>query len=242
MKLGLIGKSLKHSFSERYFKALFAAENLPNHRYQNFELQSIGELPALLANQPKLRGFNVTFPYKEVILPFLRGLSAEAEAIGAVNTVVKKEGQWIGHNTDWWGFKESIDPLLNVHQQRSLILGTGGAAKAVGYALAQMGMTYLLVSRAPRGADQVGYLQAAELLQDHKVLINTTPVGTHPQLEQRPPIALENLSDQHLVYDLIYNPAKSALLKEAEFRGAQISNGLSMLELQAQKAWQLWNE
>ena len=242
MKFGLIGKSLKHSFSQNYFQGKFATLGLSHYRYENFELNGIGELPALLLNHPGLKGYNVTFPFKEVIIPFLDGLSPDAKAIGAVNTVVKHKGQWIGHNTDWWGFKESIDPLLSVHQQRCLVLGSGGAAKAVAYALDQMGMTHLLVSRTPKGSGQIGYLEAGQLLEDHRVLINTTPRGTYPAVEDRPPIELYHLSEEHLVYDLIYNPAKTALLKEAEFRGAKIANGLKMLELQAEKAWEIWNE
>jgi shikimate dehydrogenase len=242
MKFGLIGKSLKHSFSQSYFTEKFKAEGLAQHSYQNFELGSIGELVALKHNHPKLKGLNVTFPYKEVVLPFLKSLSADAQAIGAVNTIALKNGELHGYNTDWQGFMKSVDPLLSIHHQRCLVLGSGGAAKAVGYALEQLGMTYLLVSRSPKGSNEVGYLEASTLLADHRVLINTTPLGTFPEVNSRPPIELGNLSKEHLVYDLIYNPEKSLLLKEAEIKGAQIANGLKMLELQAELSWRIWNE
>lgn len=242
MKFGLIGKSLRHSYSKSYFTQKFNAAGLVQHSYQNYELGSVGELLALKHNHPQLKGLNVTFPYKEVVLPFLQSLSADAQAIGAVNTIAFKNGELHGFNTDWQGFMQSIDPLLGIHHQRCLVLGSGGAAKAVGYALEQMGMTYLLVSRNPQGSGEVSYLEASSLLADHRVLINTTPVGTFPAVNKRPPIELGNLSKEHLVYDLIYNPEQTLLLKEAEFKGAQIANGLKMLELQAELSWRIWNE
>lgn len=239
---GLLGKQLGHSFSQRYFQQKWQAENLAHLSYENLEIARIDHLPALLEANPDLKGFNVTVPYKKAILPYLDDLSPDAQSTGAVNTVVRNEKRLVGYNTDVDGFRESIEHLLQVHHQRCLVLGTGGAASAVCHCLSQWGMTYWEVSRQPRERHHINYEDATVLLRDHFVLINATPMGTWPDVDAMPPINLDALGADHLVYDLIYNPPESQLLKLAAQKGAQTSNGLDMLYRQAEKAWKLWKE
>ncbi len=241
MHLGLIGKSLKHSFSEKYFAEKFKKLGLTGHSYTNFELESIDEFPGLLKANPNLTGLNVTIPYKSAIIPYLDSLSAEAEKINAVNTIKIKDGKLYGHNTDIYGFTESLKPLLKAHHKQALILGTGGASKAIAYSLNTLGIDYQKVSRKPRNG-KWSYERASGELPHYFLLINTTPVGTYPHTKQAPPLDLTELGEEHLVYDLIYNPEKTALLKEAEQKGGSIKNGYEMLVLQADKAWEIWNE
>lgn len=241
MKFGLLGKNLAHSFSKSYFNKKFEAEKLGTYQYLNFEIKSLAELPGLLDKHPDLKGFNVTIPYKKAIVPYLDHLSAEAKIIGAVNTVKLVDGKLTGHNTDWWGFMQSLEPMLYTHHQRSLILGSGGASAAVAYGLSQLGMTYFTVSRTPQKG-QLDYTEAAEILKQHLVVINCTPAGTWPQFDEMPPLDLYHLGEKHLVYDLIYNPPESKLLRLAKEKGASVMNGFNMLELQAEKAWAIWNE
>lgn len=241
MKFGLIGKSLAHSFSKSYFNKKFEEQKLSNYHYLNFELESITALPALLEAHPDLLGFNVTIPFKKAIIPYLHKLSEDAESIGAVNTVKLVNGKLYGFNTDWWGFKASVEPLLKTHHQRCLILGSGGASAAVAFALGQLGMTSLIVSRQP-AIDEIDYPGAAQILDQHFVLINCTPLGTWPEINTMPPLDLSATSEKHLVCDLIYNPPESKLLRLAKEKGATVVNGSKMLEFQAEKAWAIWNE
>ncbi len=241
MQLGLVGKTLKHSFSKKYFTKKFSELNLHGHTYSNFELQSIEEFPDLLQEKPSLTGLNVTMPYKTAVIPYLDSLSAEAEEINAVNTIKMIGGKLYGYNTDVYGFTNSIRPLLKPKHRRALILGTGGASKAIGYSLNQLGITCTKVSRNPSSAE-LSYEQASDNLKDYDVLVNTTPLGTYPILSERPLINLSHLNENHLIYDLIYNPEKTAFLAEAEKKGATIKNGYEMLVLQAEKAWEIWNE
>lgn len=241
MQLGLLGKSLKHSFSETYFTEKFAELELTDHSYQNFEIASIKDFPALLKKNPKLQGLNVTIPYKEEVLPYLDEISPEAEKIGAVNTILIKDDKLIGYNTDTYGFERSLFPLLNNKHTKALILGTGGASKAISYTLNKLNIENVKVSRKP-SKNEVSYNDAAKLLETHLLLVNTTPLGTYPHTAEIPPLALEKVSENHLFYDLIYNPSKSALLLAAEQSGAKIKNGHEMLILQAEKAWEIWNE
>ncbi len=238
MRLGLIGKSLQHSFSARYFAEKFAQEGLSDFSYQNYELPTISALPALLQKE-KLDGFNVTIPYKEQVLPFLSSLSADAKAIGAVNTV-KADAQGLhGYNTDWQGFSDSLQPLLQAHHQPALILGSGGAARAVYYALSQLGIEATTVSRHP-GPGVLSYAEASQQLADYPLVINTTPLGTFPKSWEKPPLELAIVSKNHLFYDLVYNPPETMLLQQARKRGAVTKNGYEMLVLQAEKSWQIW--
>lgn len=238
---GLIGKSLTHSFSRVYFREKFAREGCTDCEYRNFELRRIEEFPALLQQNPQLQGLNVTIPYKQAIMPFLDQLQPEAQAIGAVNTVLFNESKSIGANTDYYGFWESLQPHLHGNAPKALILGSGGAAQAVAYALKIHNIPYRTVSRHPQG-EQWTYARANAALPDFTLIVNTTPLGTFPHTDAMPPLAVEKLTAEHLVYDLVYNPAQTLLLQKAGQQGAKVCNGLKMLQLQAKKSWELWNE
>ncbi len=240
MQFGLIGQSLKHSFSRDYFTRKFEKLGL-DHSYRNFELAHIDEFPKLVQEKPGLRGLNVTIPYKQQIIPFLSGLSPESEAIGAVNTVLIQKGEYRGFNTDAYGFEKSLIPLLQAHHSKALILGTGGASLAVAHVLQKLGISFVKVSRQPTSRE-VDYSKASQLTNQYFVIINATPLGTFPHVTQQPPLDMKGINGKHLCYDLIYNPAESQWLKEARQKGAITKNGLEMLELQAEKAWEIWNE
>ncbi|MHA6279986.1 shikimate dehydrogenase family protein [Salinimicrobium sp. CAU 1759] len=241
-KFGLIGRNISYSFSRKHFADKFSREGIAA-TYENFDLQKIEEFPEILKKNPELKGLNVTIPYKQAIFPFLDTLDPVAEAIGAVNTIkVEKDGSLTGHNTDYYGFAEALKPHLEVHHKKALILGTGGASKAVNYALKTLGTTTTFVSRTPSKNDISYEDLSAEFLKDHTVIVNTTPLGTFPNTEEFPALPVEHLSSRHLLFDLIYNPPKTALMKLAEDRGATILNGQKMLELQAEKAWEIWNQ
>lgn len=242
---GLIGKTLKHSFSQKYFRQKFIKENIGSSDYLLFELESIHEFPSLLANNPDLRGLNVTIPYKLEVMQFLDEIDSKSKEIGAVNTIKFFDDKIIGYNTDYLGFKQSLlDWILPpYHQYKALVLGTGGASKAVIAALQDLNISYQYVSRT---ADQfaVSYqdLQSKNaILQEHQLIINTTPLGTSPNIDEAPPIPYEALSNQHFLYDLVYNPAETLFIKLGKEKGAKTKNGLEMLELQAEKAWEIWN-
>ena len=241
MQLGLIGKSLKHSFSRTYFTEKFEREKLEGFFYQNFELESIDQFSELIKENPQLQGLNVTTPYKEKVIPFLDNLSPEAEKIGAVNTILNQNGVLTGFNTDVFGFEQSLKPLLKKQHQKALILGTGGASKAVAYTLQKLDIQYVKVSRLPK-EKELSYEDATKVLDQYLIVINTTPLGTFPKTEEIPPLTLDKVSENHLFYDLIYNPPQTAFLRQAAHKGAQIKNGHEMLILQAEKAWQIWNE
>jgi len=238
---GLLGKTLTYSFSRGYFSKKFEREGIADSAYSNFELDSIDEFPQLLKQKPNLVGLNVTIPYKESVLQFLDELSPEAQAIGAVNTIAFAKTGLIGYNTDAIGFRLLLEPLMNdrLLQQPALVLGTGGASKAIRYVLAKAGFDYRLVSRSPRSG-QISYKEASEVLFHPRLVVNTTPVGTWPDEELAPPLAFEGFTSDHALIDLIYNPAQTRLMREAARRGAQTSNGLQMLHGQAEAAWEVW--
>ena len=238
---GLIGKYLTHSFSKGYFQEKFALEGITDCEYRNFELSTIEEFPEVLRQNPQLRGLNVTIPYKQVIIPYLTELATEAQAIGAVNTVLFYGSKIRGANTDYYGFWESLKPYLHGNAYKALILGSGGAAQAVAYALEVNQIPYCTVSRNPCKG-QWSYEQANAALNQYNLIINTTPLGTFPQVDAMPPLAVEKLTKKHLVYDLVYNPEQTLLLQKAAQQGAATCNGLKMLQLQAEKSWELWNE
>ena len=239
---GLIGKSLSHSFSPSYFAKKFEREQISNASYQAFEIDSIQKFPALLEQYPTLNGLNVTIPYKEEIIPYLDELAATAEAVGAVNTIQFKNNRLIGHNTDVVGFQNSLVEMLGTTScSRALILGTGGAAKAVAYSLRQLGIDYQYVSRNPKEGQFSYDALDGSLLEKHLLLVNTTPLGMYPKLESAPDLAYEQLSAQHFCYDLVYNPAVTRFLALAQAQGAKICNGLAMLHGQAEAAWDIWN-
>ena len=241
VKYGLIGRNISYSFSRGYFTDKFAQLNLPDHSYENFDLKEIGEFPLLLSREKDLGGLNVTIPYKEAIIPFLDELETEAESIGAVNTIQIKSGRLKGFNTDVFGFRKTLEPILQPGMRRALILGTGGASKAVAHVLKALDIGFQYVSRKP-SPGQLSYEQLDKaLISSHRLIINCTPLGTFPNTGQKAEIPYEALTQGHFLYDLIYNPAKTAFLMEGEKRGALIQNGLRMLELQAEKAWEIWN-
>ncbi len=238
---GLIGKNISYSFSKTYFNNKFTSMNLVNHSYENFDLSKIEKFPALIKKHNTLKGLNVTIPYKEAIIPYLDSLNKKAERIGAVNTIKFKKDGLKGYNTDVYGFKKSFEPLLKKSHNKALILGTGGASKAVAFVLKELGISFKYVSRNPTG-NQIGYTELnKKIISSYTVLINCTPLGTFPDTDAKPNIPYEFLNSNHLLFDLIYNPVKTAFLLSGERKGANICNGSKMLELQAEKAWQIWN-
>lgn len=238
---GLIGRSLTHSFSQRYFSAKFDKEKL-EAQYHNFEIETIEDFPKLLQDN-KLEGLNVTIPYKESIIPFLDDVDEVAHKVGAVNTVVFQNGKTKGYNTDVIGFKNSIKPFLKHGQERALILGTGGASKAVAYVLGNLGIDVLFLSRNPDQKNHYSYQEANEHMLDAcKIIVNTTPLGTAPETDQCPDIPYDFLTEDHLCYDLVYNPPETLFMKHAKSKGATTVNGLSMLKIQAEEAWKLWSD
>ncbi|MBP9185659.1 MAG: shikimate dehydrogenase [Bacteroidia bacterium] len=239
-RYGLIGYPLKNSFSLNYFNKKFAAGNI-DAIYQNFALNNIAELTAIINENQDLAGLNVTIPYKQKVIPFLTHLDPIAQAINAVNTIKFKNNQLIGYNTDYWGFKKSILPLLKEWHQNALILGNGGAANAVKYVFDNLGIKYNTVSRNEENGLTYGDLDKS-ILRAHQIIINCTPIGMHPNIEECPNIPYQYITNLHLVYDLIYLPEETLFLKKARLNNAITKNGLSMLELQAEKAWQIWNE
>lgn len=235
---GLIGKNIDYSFSRNYFKNKFEKEKIINCQYINFDIDNTSELNNLF--KEKHQGYNVTIPYKEAVIPYLDALDKHAKEIGAVNTIQVKNNQKKGFNTDWIGFKKSIEPLLQPHHTKALILGSGGASKAVVYALQQLHISTAIVSRT-KGS--FSYQQLNEqLLKEHTIIVNTTPLGTFPEVMLVPEIPYHFISKQHLVYDLIYNPQETLFLKKCRENGASIKNGLQMLEIQAEEAWKIWSE
>lgn len=237
-KYGLIGKSLGHSFSKSFFTTYFKEKGI-DAVYENIELNSSDQIPGILIND--YSGLNVTIPYKEAIIPYLDELSDEAKAIGAVNTVQFFEGRSVGHNTDGFGFHQSIKPFLRNIHERAIVFGDGGAAKAVIYVLKKLGINIVNVVRNP-GEGQFGYDEVNEhMFNACKLVVNCTPVGTYPNVNDKLPIPFNYFTEDHLVVDLIYNPERTYLLKCAEEHGAMVLNGSSMLKEQALKAWEIWN-
>lgn len=239
---GLIGKTLSHSFSERYFTEKFKVEGIDNAEYRLFELESIDLLPSLIATHPTLAGLNVTIPYKESVIPHLDALSAEAKAIGAVNCIKIEMGRLIGHNTDCYGFRTSLEQFLGAeHTKRALVLGTGGAHKAVCHALRQMGITPTTVSRTAGKGDLTYSEIGTEVIASHRLVVNCTPLGTYPRTEEAPALPYDLISDQHYIFDLVYNPSRTLLMRRCEAQGAKVMCGYDMLTLQAERSWNIWN-
>jgi shikimate dehydrogenase len=234
---GLIGFPLDHSFSPKYFRKKFEAEGI-DARYLAFPLEHIAELPELLKIQLELCGFNVTTPHKQGILPFLDDLSPDAEEIGAVNCVFIDDGRLVGFNTDWRGFRDSLLPLLGEERPQALVLGTGGASQAVQYALNEMGMSFKTVSRDRRKADYCYDDLSEPVIAAHPLIINTTTLGTKGF--GLPELPYEAVGEEHLLYDLVYNPPLTPFLQEGLKRGARVQNGYEMLRLQAEAAWEIW--
>jgi len=233
---GLIGKTLSHSFSEGYFNKKLHKEDINDAEYKNFELNNISEFTDLIS-KIKLSGLNVTTPYKESIIPFLDELTPHAKAIRAVNTIQFKDNKLIGHNTDIIGFTQSIYPLLN-ERNKALILGNGGASKAIQYALKTLNIEYKIVSRK----SSFDYSDISrKTISYYDIIINTTPLGTYPEIADFPQIPYKELNKNHLLFDVIYNPTESAFLRLGKTKNCSIKNGLEMLEIQAESSWNIWN-
>ena len=237
---GLIGKSLGHSFSAKFFNGKFKAEQI-DADYQLLEIEDVADIDRLI-KEHNLEGFNVTIPYKEAIIPHLDGLTKEAHDIGAVNCVVIKNGQKIGHNTDLTGIEASLHWLDIDSMPKALILGTGGASKAVQYALKRRGIEFMVVSRTEGRGDITYNNLTPEIIAEHKLIINTTPVGMFPDVENAPTIDYSAISAEHRLFDLVYNPAKTQFLTRGKERGAKTMGGMLMLQTQAIASWHLWNE
>ena len=242
-KFGLIGKNISYSFSRKYFAEKFSKDLFDDCTYENFDIPSIEEFPNILKNNPDLKGLNVTIPYKEAIIPYMDTLSEKAFKIGAVNVIrFTKKGNLKGYNSDWYGFKKSLEPLLQPHHKKALILGTGGGAKAVAYALEQLGIFYTFISREA-SENTMDYSRInATTFDNYQILINCTPLGTSPNIKEFPPIPYTFFTEKHIAFDLIYNPEETQFLKKAKKKGAVIKNGKEMLIFQAEKAWKIWNK
>lgn len=242
-KLGLLGRNISYSFSRSYFKKKFENEGIQNTTYDNFDIESIDRFPSIIKNTEGLKGLNVTIPYKQEVMPFLDKINKKAKEIGAVNTIkITKKGKLVGYNTDCYGFKKSLKPLLKPHHESALILGTGGASKAVAYSIRELDIPYSYVSRKLSKNVSFSYDTLTENdIKNHQIIINCSPVGTFPNIEDCPNIPYNGITEHHILYDLIYNPEETLFLKKGKESNATTINGLKMLELQAEKAWQIWN-
>ena len=246
-KYGLIGYPLKHSFSISYFNEKFQSENI-DAEYVNFEIPRIEDFMEVVEENPNLRGLNVTIPYKEQVIPYLDELDKDTAKIGAVNVIKiipqgKGDVKLVGYNSDIIGFARSIEPLLQSHHVKALILGTGGASKAVFHGLANLGIEATFVSRTKKSNDILTYQELTpEIMQEHTVIVNTTPLGMYPNVDACPDIPYDQLTPNHLLYDLLYNPHETLFMKKGMERGATVKNGLEMLLLQAFVSWEIWNK
>ena len=239
---GLIGYPLSHSFSKKYFTEKFMENKISNCRYELFPISSIALLKNIIDDHPTLCGLNVTIPYKESVFPFLDKVSVQVQEIGACNCIRIRNGILEGFNTDVIGFERMLLPFIQPHHQRALILGTGGAAKAVAWVLNKIGINFLYVSREADN-QKISYQEVdSHIMRDYSIVINTTPLGMSPSLEACPDIPYSDATAQHLFVDLIYNPSKTKFLGLAEKQGASIVNGLEMLIIQAEESWKIWNE
>ena len=242
-KFGLVGKNISYSFSKKYFTEKFQKLGLETYKYRNYDIPDIEEFPFVIYQQEdEFQGFSVTIPYKQAILKYLDEVDVDAKKIGAVNTIkVTEDNRLIGYNTDVYGFQKSIEPLLKKHHKKALILGTGGASKAVAYALNKLDITYEFVSRNVSENSLLYSILSQQVMEEYTIIINCTPLGTDPNIDDSPNIPYEFITEKHLLFDLIYNPSETKFLQEGKKRGAIIKNGLEMLELQAEKSWEIWN-
>lgn len=238
---GLIGYPLSHSFSKKYFTEKFEKENISDSEYHAFPIEKIELLTQLIKDNPSLKGLSVTIPYKESVIPFLDELDPTAKKIGAVNCIKITNGKLIGYNTDAFGFRQSIKPFLESQHERALILGTGGASKAVEYVLKEIGINCFFVTRNKTAENQFTYEEVNDnMLNAFKLIVNATPLGMFPNVDASPPIPYQFITSAHLLYDLVYNPAETEFLKQGKSKGATIVNGFSMLQHQAEEAWRIW--
>jgi len=245
-KFGLIGFPLEHSFSKEYFTRKFQKENISDCIYENYSIEKIELFDLIIKQNPDLIGLNVTIPYKQKVIPFLNEIDDEADIVGAVNTVkiCRLEERTIlkGFNTDIYGFEESIKPMLQVHHKKALILGTGGASKAVAFVFKKLNISFIYVSRNPTNANAISYSQLTpQIVRENTIIVNTSPLGMFPNTKTSPDIPYNSITANHILFDLIYNPEKTLFLKIGEQKNAIIINGLPMLQIQADKSWQIWN-
>lgn len=240
-KYGIIGYPLGHSFSRAFFTEKFQREHI-DAEYVNFEIPSADMLPGIVQANPNLRGLNVTLPHKEAVIPMLDELSDEAKEIGAVNVIRVRDGRLKGFNSDIIGFMDSIRPLLKPWHQHALVLGTGGASRAIRVGLQRLGIEWTYVSRTPAPGRLTYADLTLDLMEHYQVIVNCSPVGMFPHVDACPDIPYQLLTDRHLLYDLVYNPQETLFLKRGAEHGAAVKNGLEMLHLQALASWRFWNE
>lgn len=244
---GLIGYPLGHSFSKKFFTEKFEKEELTDHEYVNFELDSIARFPSIFDQYDNICGLNCTIPYKQQIMTFLNEIDEEAQKVGAINTIKPihtSEGLRLkGYNTDIVGFERSLKPMLDTRHTKALILGTGGASKAIKHVLSKLGIDYISASIEKELFDKEIRYEAidAAMIKDRLILINATPLGTYPKVDNCPSIPYENLTKEHVLFDLVYNPELTLFLKKGQEKGAKIKNGLEMLHGQALASWEIWN-
>jgi len=239
-KYGLIGKDIGYSFSKAFFTVKFEQENRQDS-YVNFDIEDITMLKEIISQNTDLGGLNITIPFKESVIPLLDRLDKEAKQIGAVNTIkILRNGKLVGYNTDYYGFAKSLSNFLPIKEKTALILGTGGASKAIAYVLNTMGFEYNFVSRTKIDSNLTYNELSREIIQNHYLIVNCTPLGTFPNVQEFPNIPYQFLTNDHLLFDLIYNPKESEFLKMGYVKGARITNGMKMLEFQAKKSWSIW--
>jgi shikimate dehydrogenase len=242
-KYGIIGKTLVHSFSKKYFENKFENENISDTEFNEYELENIEEITKLVSNNPELKGFSVTIPYKEAIIPFLDEADDAVKEIGACNCVKVENGKLIGYNTDTLGFLESFLTMYEIHYFKAVILGNGGASKAVVNALEELSIDSLIVARNPKNKEEINWNDLNEShFEDVNIVVNTTPLGTFPNIDEFPNIPYSIFNEHFLAFDLIYNPEKTIFLKNAEENRAKIINGYDMLQFQADRAWEIWRK
>ncbi|MFZ1687391.1 MAG: shikimate dehydrogenase [Flavobacteriales bacterium] len=237
---GLIGHPVSHSFSQRYFTDMFQRDGI-DARYDLHDLPDLSAFPRLIADVPRLRGLNVTIPHKQAVIPLLHALDSTARTVGAVNTISIRDGALTGHNTDVEGFRALLLPLLDGARPRALVLGSGGASRAVAFVLRESGIKFRVVSRDRMRGDLTYDLVDPIVLRVCPLIINTTPVGQHPNVDEAPPLPYGSITPDHLLIDLVYNPEQTLFLKHGREHGARICNGLPMLHAQAEAAWRIWN-
>ena len=243
-RFGLIGFPVGHSFSKRYFSEKFEKLKLKDHVYDLFEMEFLNEFPSLWMRYPDLTGLNVTVPHKEGVLKYLDRLDSSAIKVGAANVIKKEKGKLVGYNSDYMGFRESIRQWMGKYDGEALVLGTGGSSKAIQAALDELKIPFNVVSRSQRNGDYTydQLLENRSIVDRFHLIVNTTPLGMHPDIDSLPDIPYERIGKNHFLYDLIYNPDETLFLNEGKENGASIKNGLQMLELQAEKSWEIWNK
>ena len=242
-KLGLLGKNISYSFSKAYFKEKFENQQITDTTYENFDIETIDLFPSIIKNTKNIKGLNVTIPYKEVVIPYLDKINKKAKEIGAVNTIkITKKGKLVGYNTDCYGFKKTLKPFLQPHHKKALILGTGGASKAIAFTFKELGISHHYVSRTQSKGVSFTYNSLTEdTIKQYQVIVNCSPLGTFPNIEDCPNIPYNAINENHILFDLIYNPKETKFLRLGKAQNAITINGLNMLKLQAEKAWTIWN-